>query len=248
MREVFKRGRGWHGDTPGHRRAALKGQAQNAMNTPMKSKATETKPQGNTQKFKENLSRLLSNLEKKNPDDTTIPEYRRWLKEDLMEQKALDEQIDEKIYYEKGIGNDSKVFHSITNFLGNWLTENTEQKESNLWYHGTTEEKYRKIIADGELKVSTLETIQHEGFEHDICTISLAKHKGTAHFFSAISGMGKQNQVILHIDISKLDPSAIKKRTLYATHAEILYHKNIPASAIVRAETVYVAKKNGESK
>lgn len=28
-------GQGWHGDTPGHEKAALKGQAGNAMNRPM---------------------------------------------------------------------------------------------------------------------------------------------------------------------------------------------------------------------
>lgn len=58
-------------------------------------------------------------------------------------------------------------------------------------------------------------------------------------------GKETQNQTILHIDTHKLDQSAISKRGLFAHEAEILYHKNIPASAIVRAETVYVAQKAG---
>ena len=346
--ERFKKaGRGWHGDTPGHRKAALKAQASSAMNTPMvrgakitnipiseidlrfnedvpswatvnslmesirkkeaippilispnkhledgrhrlrayknlgytkvpaiigynvgvsgitisgkpielevkeyEGQKYKTPKKGGdiTEKFKQDLSRFLSKISRQNQNDTSVPEFKRWVAEDLIpfDQKEPEEQIDEKIYYEKDIGNDSVVFHSIEKFLKSWLKANTAKPDENIWYHGTTEEKYRKIMADGEIKVSTSESAQHKDFTHDIGTISLAKHKGMAHMFSALSGLGKQNQIILHIDTRKLDPSAIEKRALFAQEAEIIYHKNIPASAIVRAETVYVAKKQGE--
>ncbi len=62
-----------------------------------------------------------------------------------------------------------------------------------------------------------------------------------AHFFSAISGMGKQNQIILHIDTSILDTTAMKKRTIITSpEAELIYRKNIPVRAIIKVETVYV--------
>lgn len=240
-----KEGRGWHespdisGKAPDHRDAKLRAQAKEANNSPIKQS-------DKTNKFGRDFMIFLNKLKKKNQNNTTIPEFQLWLRESLMpfEQKSPREQIDEKIYYEKSIGNDTEVFHSITNFLNNWLSENIEEpKDNHIWYHGTTEDRYRKILADGEIKVSTAETSQHKDFAHDIGTISLARHKGMAHFFSGLSGMGRQNQIILHIDTCMLDSSAISRRDLFAHKAEILYHKNIPASAIIKAETVYVARK-----
>ncbi len=225
------------GIAPRHKAVATRKKRKTALIKPMEL-------QDKTTKFKKDLSRFLSGLAKINPDDTTIPEFRRWSKEDLMsfEEKSPDEQINEKLNYEISIGNDSKVFSDIDTFLDIWVEENVEKKrDDHIWYHGTTEEKYRKIMAEGEIKVSTVETIQHKGFAHDIGTISLAKYKSMAHFFSAISGMGKQSQIILHIDTSILDTTAMKKRTLITSpEAELIYRKNIPVSAIIKVEMVYV--------
>lgn len=239
-------GRGWHepadhtGKAPMHKIAASKHKLDRVIRKPIQR-------QDRTTKFKRDVSRFLAYLTKNNPYDTTATEFRRWLKEDLMpfDQKAADEQINEKIDYETDIGNNSDVFYRIKDFMEKWVDKNVGAlKESNIWYHGTTESKYRQIVADGEIKVSTAETTQHKDFIQDIGTVSLAKYKGMAHFFSAISGRINENKVVLHIDISKFDPSAIEKRKLMFTQdGQILYHKNIPITAIIKAETVYTAKK-----
>lgn len=223
----------WQGDNRRHS-DVQKNKDKDTLRTPM---ATQDK----TSQFKKEVSAFLTKLSKGNKNDTTIPEFRRWLKEELMpfDQKEPFEQIYEKIGYEKEIGNDDQVFHSIKKFLTEWVEKNFVKPDTHIWYHGTTEDRYKKIMADGEIKVSTPDTFQHEGFANDIGTISLAKHKGQAHFFSAISAKGKGNQVILHIDTRKLRPLAMKKRKLISTpDGEMLYSRNIPASAIVRAELV----------
>lgn len=53
-------GRGWHGDTPRHRDAALKAQAGRACNTPMKKE--EKKEEGNT--YNRNYKTMYANRTK----------------------------------------------------------------------------------------------------------------------------------------------------------------------------------------
>lgn len=238
-------GQGWHelpdasGKAPEHVMAATKANLKNILRQPMK-QVTQT------DKFKKDFRRELTRLKRENRYDTTIEEFQRWLKEDLMpfDQKPLFEQVMEKIDYEEDIGNKDETLKDIFAFVDIWIENNIgEQEDTNIWYHGTTEDNYKRIKASGELKVSTPETRQHSGFEHDIGTISLAKYHSMAHFFSAISGAGKKNQVILHIDTRQLDPAFTSKRKLINTpDGEMLYRKNIPVSAIVKAETVYTAR------
>lgn len=200
-----------------------------------------------TNKFKDAFRKELTRLKKNNRNDTTIDEFRRWLKEDLMpfNEKSIFEQVTEKIDYEIDIGNDSKIFKDIEAFLDIWIENNEEPQDKHIWYHGTTEEKYKKIKEAGEIKVSTRESFQHPGFEHDIGTISLAKLHGIAHFFSALSGKNKQTQMVLHIDTRNFDPAAMTTRKLINTpDGEMLYRKNIPVSAIVKAEMVYEVNKS----
>ncbi len=237
----MQKNKGWKepadhtGKAPRHKAAATK---KSLSTTARASMARQDK----ITKFRRDLSRFLSGLAKNNPNDTTISEFRRWLKEDTIpfDEKSPDEQINEKLNYEISIGNDSEVFNDIFSFLDVWASENVEERDDYIWYHGTTEKKYEEIMKAREIKVSTAKTLQHKEFIHDVGTISLAKYKSMAHFFSAISGKGKQNQIILHIDTRKLDPSAMKKRTLITTpEGEIIYWKNIPSNAIIKAETVY---------
>ncbi|MDP2788858.1 MAG: hypothetical protein Q8O46_02285 [bacterium] len=237
--------KGWHepadhtGKAPLHKIAATRNKVDNVLR-----KSMEQSDQ--TDKFKKDFTQYLTQLKKNNRNDTTISEFQRWLQEDLIpfKEKSPHEQIDEKIYYEIDIGNNSIILDNINTFFNIWIQKNVgETRDNQIYYHGTTEDKYRKIITDGMIKTSTTATVQHSGFEHDIGTISLAKMKGAAHFFSAISGKGKQNQIVLHIDIRKLDPAAITKRKLINTpDGELLYRKNIPVSAILKAETVYTTK------
>ena len=238
--------KGWHeladhtGKAPLHKIAANRNKLDCVLRKPMKQS-------DQTEIFKKNLSRYLTRLKRNNKNDTTIPEFQRWLKEDLLpfDQKPLFEQVMNKIDYEEDIGNTSRIINDIFAFVDIWIEENIgEPEDTYIWYHGTTEEKYKQIIASGEIRISIPETIQHQGFEHDIGTISMAKRKGMAHFFSGLSGKGKQNQIILHIDIRYLDPAAISKRKLINTpDGEILYRRNIPVSAIMKAETVYSIQK-----
>lgn len=198
-----------------------------------------------TNEFKTALRKELTRLKKNNEFDTTIKEFRRWLKEELMpfDKKSAFEQVTEKIDYEIELGTDSPVFKDIEAFVDIWLGENEDAPDDYIWYHGTTEEKYEKIKEAGEIKISTKETFQHSGFERDIGTISLAKIHGMAHFFSGLSGKGNRTQIILHIDARQLDPAAMTTRKLINTpDGEMLYRKNIPVSAIVKAETVYQSK------
>lgn len=201
-----------------------------------------------TDKFKKDFRRELTRLAKTNRFDTTIIEFRRWVREDLMSfnQKPLFEQVMDKIDYEEDIGNKSETLKDIFAFIDIWVEKNIgEQEDTSIWYHGTTEGNYKRIKASGEIKVSTPETSQHPGFEHDIGTISLAKRKGMAHFFSGLSGKGKENHIVLSIDTRLLDPSFITKRKLINTpDGEMLYRKNIPVSAIMKAETVYSTNKH----
>lgn len=201
-----------------------------------------------TDKFKKDFRRELTRLAKTNRFDTTIIEFRRWAREDLMpfDQKPLFEQVMGKMDYEEDIGNSSVMLKDIFAFIDIWVEKNiSEQEDTSIWYHGTTEGNYKRIRASGEIKVSTPETSQHPGFEHDVGTISLAKYRSMAHFFSAISGMGQKDQVILHIDTRLLDPAFITTRKLINTQdGEMLYKKNIPVSAIVKAEKVYSVGKH----
>ena len=237
--------KGWHeladhtGKAPLHKIAANRNKLDCVLRKPMKQS-------DKTEMFRKDFSKELIRLKKTHRDDTTIPEFQRWLREDFMPffQKPVFEQVTEKIDYEIDIGNDSQLFKDIEAWLDFWIEDNEESQDMYIWYHGTTEEKYNKIVSDGEIQVSTVKTIQHSGFESDIGTISLAKMKGVAHFFSALSGKGKQNQIILHIDIRQLDLAAISKRKLINTPGgEILYRRNIPVSAIMIAETVYSIQK-----
>jgi len=195
-----------------------------------------------TNEFRDVFRKELTRLRKDNKYDTTIIEFQRWLKEDLIsfDQKSLYEQVTEKIDYEIDIGNDSKLFKDIEAFIDIWLGENEDPQDDYIWYHGTTGEKYNEIKKAGEIKVSTKDTFQHSGFERDIGTVSLAKMHGMAQFFSALSGKGSQNQIVLHIDTRHFDPVSISKRKLINTpDGEMLYRKSIPVSAIIKAETVY---------
>ena len=242
------KGKGWHGDNKRHSDVQKKGANKDALRQPMKKQASgkisKTAHTNLTEKLKKEFSRYLTRLGKENSFDTTIPEFKRWLNEDLMpfEQKPVFEQVAEKIDYEIDLGNESSVFKDIEAWLDLWLEENTTDEDEFIFYHGTTESKYQSILRDGELKISTPETIHHKDFMHDVGTISLAKYKSMAHFFSGLTGRGKEAQVVLHIDTRKLDPTAMKFRNLINTpDGELLYGKNIPVSAIMKAETVYTS-------
>ncbi len=234
---------GWHepadhtGKAPLHKIVATRDRFDDVLREPMRQS-------DKTEMFRKDFRKELIRLKKIYWDDTTILEFQRWLRYDLMpfSKKPIFEQVTEKIDYEIEIGNGHQSFKDIEAWLDFWIDKNEEQPDTYIWYHGTTEEKYKKIVSDGEIRISTAKTIQYSGFEHDIGTISLSKFKSMAHFFSAIAGRGKKNQVILHIDIRQLDSAAISKRKLINTpDGEILYRKNIPASAIVKVETVHIA-------
>lgn len=242
----------WHGDNKRHSDVQKKGANKGTLRQPMKKQApnkiSKNAHTNITKKFKKDFSKYLTRLGKENPFDTTITEFRRWLKEDQMpfDHKPPFEQVAEKIDYENDIGNESKIFKDIEAWLDLWLGENTTEEDEFIYYHGTSESNYQSILRDGEIKVGTPSTIHHPNFIHDVGTISLAKYKSTAHFFSALIGKGKDTQVVLHIDTRKLDPTAMNFRNLMNTpNGELLYGKNIPVSAITKTETVFIpSKKN----
>lgn len=168
---------------------------------------------------------------------TDVQEFRRWIKDELVSfnEVAAHEQFYEKINYEISIGNDNPSFYRITDYLEHWLELNEEKVPDYVWYYGTTEEKLKEITACGMIKRSTIETYQHTGFEHDIGTVSLAKNRRHAIFFSAIGNQG--NQVILFVDIRKLDKEKMKFRELFNNpNGEILYSGDIPFGSVFLVE------------
>ena len=166
-----------------------------------------------------------------------VQEFRRWMTESLVpfSKVSANEQFNDKINYELSIGNDNPSFHEIAEYLNMWLERNEKQPMEHIWYHGTTEEKLEEVLQVGMIERSTTETSQHAGFEHDIGTVSLAKNKRDALFFSAVGSKG--NQVLLLIDIRKLNPDKIQYRKLFDTpNGEILYSDDIPLGAVFLVE------------
>lgn len=168
---------------------------------------------------------------------TNLQEFRQWMNDDLISFKTISahEQFREKISYEIEIGNDDPSFHEIANYLNEWLELNEERMPDYIWYRGTTEDKLREITSKGFIERSTPETSQHAGFEHDIGTVSLAKNKRDALFFSVIGRPG--DRILLLIDIRMLDGDKIKYRKLFNTpKGEILYSGDIPLGAVFLVE------------
>jgi len=190
--------------------------------------------------FQKDFSRFLTLLKRNYPHHTSVDEFKRWAKENVMPftTRSAHEQFEEKIQYEISLGADNWVLRMVRTFLNDWAKKNLDKKDPDyIWYHGTTEPKYQKILRDREIRVSTPETVQHHDYLRDAGTISLAKHQGHATFFSAISSMGKQKQVILSIDIRNFNRNAMRFRDLIGIPGgELLYSRNIPASAIIKAK------------
>ena len=195
----------------------------------------------NKTKFVEDFTRFLSIMEKGlkkkgvyEPQKNTIQEFRRWMKEEItsFDVRNANEQMMNKIEYELSIGNNDKVLFAIDSYFKMWLMNNTPKVNKNIWFHGTTAEKYIAMELDKEIRPSTAASAQHEGHSRDIGTISLARDKGDALFFSVIS---KNNikRMILHIDISSLDPRFMVYRELFGKqNAELMYYKPIPIEAV----------------
>lgn len=169
--------------------------------------------------------------------DYDVQEFRRWMTEGLVpfSQVSAHEQFNDKMNYEISIGNDNPSFREIADYLNMWLERNEEQPLEHIWYHGTTEEKLEEVLEVGMIERSTAETAQHEGYESDIGTVSLAKNKRDALFFSAVGSKG--DQVLLLIDIRMLDPDKMQYRKLFNTPmGEILYSDDIPLGAVFLVE------------
>ena len=169
--------------------------------------------------------------------EINVQEFRRWMIDELVPFTKISahEQFYEKINYEIEIGNDNPSFHAISEFLEQWLELNENKVPDYIWYHGTTEKKLEKIMACGMIERSTEETAQHTGFEQDVGTVSLAKNKRDAIFFSAVGDRGKQ--ILLLIDIRMLDKEQMKFRKLFHTpNGEILYSGDIPLGAVFLIE------------
>ena len=166
-----------------------------------------------------------------------VQEFRRWMIDDLVlfSKVSAHEQFYEKINYEISIGNDNPSFLKIAEYLEQWLELNEEKVPDHIWYHGTTEEKLDEITACGMIKRSTIKTAQHTGFEQDVGTVSLAKNRRHAIFFSAICN--QDNQVILLVDIRMLDKEKMKFRSLFnIPNGELLYFDDIPLGAVFLVE------------
>lgn len=171
--------------------------------------------------------------------ESDVREFRRWIKDDLMSFKTVSahEQFTGKINYEISIGNENESFLKISDFMMEWLKNECDNPLNYIWYHGTNGKKLEKIMKIGMMERSSELTFQHEGFEHDIGTISLSKGKRDARFFSAIGNPG--DQIILHVDIRKLDPDKMKYRILFDNpDGEILYSGDISTDAIVEIERI----------
>ena len=169
--------------------------------------------------------------------ESDVHEFRRWMGEDLVPftKVSAHEQFHTKINYEVSIGNDNPSFYQIADYLNTWVELNEEKVPEYIWYRGTTEDRLEEIMSKGIIERSTPETSQHKGFEHDIGTVSLAKNKRDALFFSVIGRPG--NRILLSIDIRKLDPGKIEYRELFDTpDGEILYSDDIPLDAVFLVE------------
>ena len=169
--------------------------------------------------------------------ESDVHEFRRWMVEELIPFTKISahEQFHNKINYEVSIGNENPSFYQIADYLNTWVELNEEKVPEYIWYRGTTEGKLEEIMSKGVIERSTAETSQHKGFEHDIGTVSLAKNKRDALFFSVIGRPG--NRILLSIDIRKLDPGKIEYRELFDTpDGEILYSDDIPLGAVFLVE------------
>ena len=169
--------------------------------------------------------------------ESDVQEFRRWMVDDLVPFTKISahEQFHNKINYEVSIGNENPSFYQIADYLNTWVELNEEKVPEYIWYRGTTEDKLEEIMSKGVIERSAAETSQHKGFEHDIGTVSLAKNKRDALFFSVIGRPG--NRILLSIDIRKLDPGKIEYRELFDTpEGEILYHEDIPLGAVFLVE------------
>lgn len=169
--------------------------------------------------------------------ESDVQEFRRWMMDDLVSFKEVSahEQFHNKINYEVSIGNEIPSFYQIADYLNKWVELNEEKVPDYIWYHGTTEDKLEKVLESGVIERSSVESAQHEGFERDVGTVSLAKNKRDALFFSAVGRPG--NQVLLFIDIRKLDSGKIEYRNLFDTpDGEILYCDDIPLAAVFLVE------------
>ena len=169
--------------------------------------------------------------------ESDVHEFRRWMVEELIPFTKISahEQFHNKINYEVSIGNENPSFYQIADYLNTWVELNEEKVPEYIWYRGTTEDKLEEMVSKGVIERSTAKTSQHEGFEHDIGTVSLAKNKRDALFFSVIGRPG--NRILLSIDIRKLDPGKIEYRELFDTpDGEILYSDDIPLGAVFLVE------------
>ena len=188
-------------------------------------------------KFIKDFRVFLRNINVGWESDSDVQEFRRWMVDDLMPftKVSAHEQFHNKINYEVSIGNENPSFYQIADHLNAWVELNEEKVPEYIWYRGTTEDKLEEIMSKGVIERSTPETSQHEGFEHDIGTVSLAKNRRDALFFSVIGRPG--NRILLSIDIRKLDPGKIEYRELFNTpNGEILYSDDIPSGAVFSVE------------
>ena len=193
----------------------------------------------NKTKFIKDFRTFLRTVNEEYYAEHDIREFRRWMTESLVpfSKVSAHEQFNDKINYELSIGNDNPSLREIAEYLNKWSEDNEEQIMDYIWYHGTTEEKLEDVLEMGMIERSSAGTAQHEGYEADIGTVSLAKNKRDALFFSAIGSGDKQ--VLLLIDIRKLNPDKIQYRKLFNTpNGEILYSDDIPLGAVFLVESL----------
>ena len=194
----------------------------------------------NIEKFRSDVRVFLKTLEPIAGDDTTtLPEFRKWLKDDLVDFDRISarEQCKRKIEYEVEIGNNSPLLNKIGQFFVGWLMtyEQKSAKTTHYLYHGTTKTRGFKAMIQG-LKIGDGQNSNFKDFAEDargVCC--LTTDIGDAYFFAgAVAIEAKEKPAILVIDSRKLDKRFIEKRDMFMGKSnEIRYRKNIPPTAII---------------
>lgn len=193
--------------------------------------------------FQQDFRRFLRSYEGSAIDDrTTISEFRRWLRDDLVSFNKISahEQFRKKIEYEDNIGNNSPILRKISLELTRWANMHEDRENSYQLYHGTIEKNLPHILKQG-IKVGVWQRANFKGFEADSQGyISLTPNLSDAMFFAGAAAAQKKDfPVIIVIDKRKLDKSHIITRGLFDTKAgEVRYSKDIPTSAILYTRTI----------